>query len=334
MAGYFDDLIIGGADFNHIRLAELIKLADQAEPFYLWVEKVFRHHTGRADSLEKIVKTASREDIKAAIIACYGVEDSSGVPKLFDGGGVAYRHLKACRSFFAWFVRDAATQRLQPLVSKAFNTLKKSEPELQRTDLEADIFARLLTDYRDDLMYFSWPTIREVTISRLEGSRRAKRGTVLEMFARSALAEAIAYYHKVHGDYGVFRDIQIFEKPLKVNNRTYDVVAELTREDETSELFVMPVKSRETQGGGHAHLFTRDLEQANLDIWKVYPDAIVVPVVVAENWSKEELNLDVVDYSDVFHFPTNPNRFAGFGEEEQVRLNRFMERVLDWNLGV
>ena len=68
MADYFDDLIIGGADFNHIRLAELIKLADQAEPFYLWVEKVFRHHTGRADSLEKIVKTASREDIKAAII--------------------------------------------------------------------------------------------------------------------------------------------------------------------------------------------------------------------------------------------------------------------------
>lgn len=333
MADYFDDLTIGGVDFNHIRLVELIKLADQAEPFYLWIEKIFRLQTGRGDSLEKIVKTSSREEIRQSILACYNAKDIAEIPKLFDGGGVAYAHIKACRSFFAWFVRDAATQRLQPLVAKAFKTLKEETPDLRRADLEADIFARLLADYRDELAHFSWPVIREVTLARLEGSRRAKKGSALEMFVRAALAESITYYHKVHGDYGKFIDVRILERPLKVKNRTYDVAAEFVRKDKSTELFVMPVKSRETQGGGHAHLFTRDIEQANLDIWKDYPAAIIVPVVVAENWSQDELDLKNVDYSEVFYFPVNPNRFVGFGEKEQVRLNRFIEKVLEWNLG-
>lgn len=328
MGAHHDDLVLYGEDFNHPRLAELIKLADQAEPFYQWVEKVFRQVSGRADPLEKIIEIEDRSVLERSILRCFDAAGSADLPKLFNGVGVPYPHNKACYMFFAWLVRDAATQRLSPLVSSAFKTFKAAQPKAKRPELESEVFSHLLVNFREELDYFSWPVVREVLVSRLEGSRRAARGSQLELFIRSALAQAITYFYKVHGNYGKFSDVTIHDKPLKVNNRTYDVVAELVRGDGTIQYLVFPVKTRETQGGGHAHLFTRDIEQANIDIRALYPDAIIVPVVIAENWSDGEKDLSVVGYDDIFHFSENPNRFVGFTDAEQVRLNRMLEGIL------
>lgn len=317
-----------GVDFNHVRLVELVKLAEQAEPFYLWVEKIFRRVSGRADSLEVIVSVESKAVLERCVKQCFEAADPSEVPKLFNGVGVPYKHPQACYFFFAWLVRDAATQRLTPLVSEAYKQYKKDYPSGARTDLQSEVLAQLLCTYRERLAHFSWPVMREVLISRLEGSRRAAKGSAHELFVRSALAESVGYFFKTHGDYGAFEDVVIHDKPLKVKNRTYDVVATLVREDATEQLLVLPVKTRETQGGGHAHLFTRDIEQANLDIRESYPDAIIAPVVIALNWSEGEKDLAVVGYNELFHFRVDPNLFAGFTDEEQIRLNRLVEAAL------
>lgn len=333
MSSYHDDLNLYGVDFNHLRLSELVKLADQAEPFYLWAEKIFRQMSGRADSLEKIIRVEERTVLEAAILRCFESADESGTPKLFNGVGVPYPHSRACYFFFAWLIRDAATQRLSPLISKAFKHYKAKFSTRKRIELESEVFSHLLTNYRDELSFFSWPVVREVLISRLEGSRRAARGSQIELTIRTALAQSITYFYKVHGNYGQFIDVTIHEKPLKVNNRTYDVVAELVREDKSTQYFVLPVKTRETQGGGHAHLFTRDIEQANIDIRNIYPDALISPVVIAENWSENEKDLQRVGYDELFHFSVNPNRFAGFTDKEQIKLNRLVERILTCNHG-
>ena len=327
MSSYDDDLNILYVDFNHLRLTELIKLADQAEPFYLWVEKIFRQVSGRADSLETIIEVEERVVLKMAILTCF-TSDEKELPKLFNGVGVPYPHIKACYFFFAWLVRDAATQRLDPLIREAFTQLKSIHPQMKKTELESEIFSQLLVNYRNELIHFSWPVIREVLISRLEGSRRAARGSYLELFVRTALAQSITYFYKIYGNYGKFLDVKIHDKPLKVKNRTYDVVAELIGNNHNTQYLILPVKTRETQGGGHAHLFTRDIEQSNNDIRELYPNAVIAPVIIAENWSDTEKDLENVGYNDIFHFSVNPNRFAGFSDVEQIRLNRLVERIL------
>lgn len=321
-------LEIYGVDFSHLRLSELIKMADQEEPFYQWVEKVFRQVTGRADSLDTILETASQESIEEAILKCFTLKGQPDIPKLFNGVGVPYSHDRACYLFFSWLVRDAGTQRLTPLFSKAYETYHKNYPQKTRRQLESEVFSKLLVNYRSPLRYFSWPVVREVFISRLEGSRRAVRGSQIEHLVRTALAQSITYFFKVNRNYGSYVDVVIHDKPLKIENRTYDVVASLTREDGSKRYVILPVKTRETQGGGHAHLFTRDIEQANEDIRTIYHDAFIAPVVIAESWPEKEKDLKSVKYDDLFHFPINPNRFIGFSEEEQVHLNRMMELIL------
>lgn len=90
---------------------------------------------------------------------------------------------------------------------------------------------------------------------------------------------------------------------------------------------IIPVKTRETEGGGHAHLFTRDIEQANKDILDEFPDAIIAFMIVAENWSQQEIEILEGEYSHVFYFNVNPNEFYGFGDR-QSEMNQFIEEVL------
>ena len=315
---------IDGVDFSHARLFDLIRLADQAEPFYKWVEVRFQRETHRGDSLEKIVKTASFQEIKSSILACYGDELTSSTPKLFDGGGVPYQHRKACFFFFSWLVRDAAVQRLQPLISQAIKNSGKN-----RIDFEAEVIAKLLLEYREPLFYFEWPVFREIAINRLEGSRRAKRGSEIEIFIRTSLSESFSYFYKTRGNYGKYIDFEIRDKPLKVNNRTYDVVAILKREDgKNSRYIVMPVKTRETQGGGHSHLFSRDVEQANKEIIEEIGNVRIITTIIAQNWSAEEIEIQEGTYGSVFYFNQSPNSFNGFPKMSQVRLNKIIEEEL------
>jgi hypothetical protein len=320
----YSELIIRGVDFTHARLVDLTKLADQASPFFSWIEKEFQAYFHSAKPFQELVMAATVEDLAGAISRCYLANDVSRLPKLFDGGGVPYKHLEACFFMFAWIARDAAVQRLKPLISSVPKTGVRGSK-----DVEIEVLANLIFHYKENLRFFDWPVIREVTLQRLEGSRRAKKGSAIEMYARTALGHAFTYYFKTRGNYGQFVDFEISDKPFKVKNRTYDVAAWLTKESGEKQLLVLPVKTRETQGGGHAHLFSRDIEQANLDILASHSNAVIAFVIIAQNWSNEELRQLEKVYEHVFYFDQNPNTFIGFDDESQVEMNKLVERILD-----
>lgn len=319
------NLCLYNVDFSHLRLLDLTKLADQAEPFYKWVEKKFQIYMHSGDTLENLLKIAQPDSIKNAILSCYLENDLSSAPKLFDGGGIPYKHKDACFFFFSWLARDAATQRLTPLISLAM----KSDKKLERVKVEAEILSLLLYSYRDNIKFFEWKVFREVALNRLEGSRRAKRGSAIETYIRTAITESFSYYYKTRGNYGEYADFKIIDKPFKVKNRTYDVAAILIKNDGTKKMIILPVKTRETQGGGHSHLFTRDIEQANQDILELYPNSCIIPVIIAQNWSLEEIHFQEEEYGNVFYFNQNPNTFSGFNYENQKKLNAILEKVLE-----
>jgi len=320
----YSELIVLGVDFTHARLVDLTKLADQAGPFFAWIEKEFQIHFHSNKNFQDLIFDSSLKDLIGAITRCYQAEDTSKLPKLFDGGGVPYKHLDACFFMFAWIARDAAVQRLKPLIS----SIPKKGARGSK-DAEIEVVANLIFHYKENLRFFDWPVIREVTLQRLEGSRRAKKGSALEIYARTALSTAFTYYFKTRGNYGKFIDFEILDKPFKVKNRTYDVAAWLVRKDGTKQLLVLPVKTRETQGGGHAHLFSRDIEQANQDILAIYRDAVIAFVVVAQNWSSAELDELENKHEHVFYFDQNPNTFIGFDDQSQVEMNKLVERILN-----
>lgn len=316
-------LVLFDVDFTNYRISELVDLANQAKPFYQWIEKQFQMLMHSSDEFPSLMHRATLEQLRCLVERCMNYPSPEEVPKLYDGGGIPYPHKKACYFMFAWMARDAATQRLRPLISDARKMSKK-----QTSVIEIEALANLLYRYRDELQFFDWPVIREVTISRLEGSRRAKRGSEFETHVRLSLAQAFSYYHQTRGNYGKYVDFNILPHPLKIQNRTYDAVVELKRPDGTLRLLVIPVKTRETEGGGHAHLFTRDIEQANLDILSLHPDAIIAFVIVAANWSSEEIKGLEEKYQHVFYFDCNPVEFTGF-QEKQTEMNSFIEEVLN-----
>ena len=100
-------------NITHYRLVELAKLADQAKPFYEWVEKTAKRITGSHKELNDILMLINREQLSAIINTCY-VESEEKRPFFFDGIGRVYSHAKACFYFFAWIIRDAPQQRLAP----------------------------------------------------------------------------------------------------------------------------------------------------------------------------------------------------------------------------
>lgn len=319
----YEKVICHTIDLTHYRLEDLVALANQAKPFYEWIEQQFQLEMHLADPFSKLIKKASVAQIESGIRRCYYAADTNTLPKLYDGGGIPYKHMSACYFMFAWMARDAATQRLRPLISRA-----KKVAGLPTVDVEIEALAQLLHHYRDELQYFEWPVIREVTLQRLEGSRRAKKGSAFENYLRVSLAQAFSFYYQTHGDYGKYKDFNIWPKPIKIGNRTYDAAVDLIKDDGTKQMLIIPSKTRETEGGGHAHLFTRDVEQANLDILGAYPDAIIAFMIIAQNWSQEEIDMLNEKYAHVFYFDVNPNEFNGFSER-QAEMNMFIEKVLD-----
>jgi hypothetical protein len=198
-------------DFTHYRLEELVVLANHAKPFYDWVKKQFQMELHTLDCLTEIMRYASLNNIRAVIRTCMNVTGEDKTPKLFDGGGVSYEHQKACYFYFSWMARDAATQRLRPLISKA-----KKNSDVSTRDVEIEVLAHLLFHYKKRLEFFDWPVIREITVQRLEGSRRAEKGSAFETNVRSSLAQAFSYFFQTRGHYGKYRDFNILAKPFSL----------------------------------------------------------------------------------------------------------------------
>ncbi len=319
-----NELIVHQVNITHYRLIELSKIADQAKPFYAWVEKTAKKVTGSHKQLNDILMSANRDDLLSVIHSCYNESDRKR-PLLFDGIGRVYPHAKACFYFFAWMIRDAPQQRLAPLISR----MQKLE-SLEKLVAETDTLVELMIEYRSRVRSFDWLTVREVVIDRLEGSRRSIKGHHGEASVRTALVTAFQNYFSINGNYGKYRKISIANKQIKIGSHTVDISAKLIPQDGgPTETLLMPIKTRETEGGGHAHIFTRDVIAAIRALQEDKNKYYMVAVIVALNWSLSELeNID--DQIDkVFHFDVNPNKFLGFDEGAQIELNQYIRNILD-----
>lgn len=320
-----DGVIIDSVDLSHVRLVELSHLADQAKPFYLWVESVSQQVLETKSSLDDILRTSSREQIERCLQQCYTTNEQQARPLLFDGIGRSYPHQKACYYFFSWIVRDAPKQRLEPLLQRIVRQSKR-----RRADVEAQALAALIYKYRENLKTFSWDAVREVVIDRLEGSRRSISGHEREAVVRTALLTAVQKYFVDHAGYGIYARVEIPAGQLRVGTETYDVSAQLigTEEQGVRDVLV-PVKTRETEGGGHSHLFTRDIMSAINAVRADRPDSFVVAVIVARNWALREANKVRAKVDHAAIFDLSPNAFQIFDEDQQESLNGFIAEVLD-----
>ena len=217
-------------------------------------------------------------------MACY-LDTRDEKPLLFDGIGRVYPHTKACFYFFAWMIRDAPQQRLSPLISRMQKLERVSRHTAQITAL-----AELFFEYRTVVRSFEWQAVREIVIDRLEGSRRSISGHHLEANVRTSLITAIQHYYSIYGNYGSFKKVNIADAQIKIGRHTIDVSAVLVPKVGPNPVrLLIPVKTRETEGGGHAHLFTRDIVTAINDIKAEIGSHHIVVVIIAENWSASEI---------------------------------------------
>lgn len=197
-----------------------------------------------------------------------------------------YSNSRAKWYFLAWLLRDAATQRLQPLL--------KTAPG----DTLADRRAYLLNEVRKfvaplfpDAESWEWHAVSEIMLSRLEGSRRALKGTLFEGLVRRILENLIKRHELA---------LQVSRAQVQIADETYDVQVI----GETTSILI-PVKTRETMGGGHSLLFTRDIYKSILVATE--NGYTCVPIVIAESWTGD---LDALESELYIYIQANPNQIV------------------------
>lgn len=320
------DIIVHTVNVSHYRLVDLVKIADQAKPFYNWLERKAKQTLSSHLSLNDILTSCSDSSLIDIIKSCY-FDDTDEKPLLFDGIGRVYPHLKACFYFFAWMIRDAPQQRLAPLISR----MQKAD-SIKRTTAEIDTLVELFLEYRSIVKSFEWQSIKEVVIDRLEGSRRSISGHHLEANVRMGFITAIQNYYAIHSNYGFYKKVNIAGKQIKIGRHTIDVSIELIpKNDSTPMRILVPIKTRETEGGGHSHIFTRDLSAAINDVRTEDENIKFIVVIIAENWSSSELQSIADNTERLFYFDMNPNRFFGLDENSQIALNKYIESIFHEN---
>jgi hypothetical protein len=315
------ELVVHSVDISHYRLVDLVRLACQAEPFYDWVERRAKRALASHLSLHDILMGCSKGELRSIVHSCY-FDDRDEKPLLFDGIGRVYPHHKACFYFFAWMIRDAPQQRLSPLISR----MRKSD-KVEKKVAEIDSLVELFFEYRSIVKSFEWRAIKEIVIDRLEGSRRSISGHNLEASVRIGFATAIQTYFAINSNYGVFKRVATAGKQVKIGRHTIDLSVDMTLKNGDTMRLLVPIKTRETEGGGHSHLFTRDVVAAIDDITFKERSVKFALIIVAENWSPSELRSIQDKIGIVFHFNMNPNRFHGFDEKSQIALNKYIENL-------
>lgn len=219
---------------------------------------------------------------------------------LLDGLGRPYAHGTANWYFITWVLRDAPAQRLNPLLG----CVPGGTTAERRIEL-VDRLRRLVAPLFPDAGSWDWPALAEVFLARLEGSRRALKGGLFENIVRSALL-TILETNKIRATVGT--------KEVRLNDETYDVEV-----IGASGRLLIPVKTRETMGGGHAMLFTRDIHKSISVAADHGLDC--VPVVIAESWGGD---LDALPCKHSVYLKLNPNQV----ERVQPMLLKELEKLV------
>lgn len=266
---------------HNLRLRELVAIVQENRSFYQdFVD--FLAEDGYGSVLD-FVQEASDD---RAINTINRYFDRPGDVRLYDGLLRPYSNSRAKWYFLAWLLRDAATQRLQPLL--------KTAPG----DTLADRRAYLLNEVRKfvaplfpDAESWEWHAVSEIMLSRLEGSRRALKGTLFEGLVRRILENLIKRHELA---------LQVSRAQVRIADETYDVQVI----GKTTSILI-PVKTRETMGGGHSLLFTRDIYKSILVATE--NGYTCVPIVIAESWTGD---LDALESELYIYIQANPNQIV------------------------
>lgn len=279
---------------ENLRLKELILVVNKNKPFF---DEFIGFLNGKGyDDIHSFVSEADESKVKEIVNAYF---EAPFTNTLFDGIARPYNESKSKWFFITWVLRDAPQQRLQPIVSSLHGTTQE-----KRTWVINKIM-RFVSPLLPDKEQWEWPAISEVMLQRLEGSRRALKGGLFEAIVRTQLRELF----KRHS-----LKLKVTDNEIKLNDETYDVeVAGST------EKILMPVKTRETMGGGHALLFTRDIHKS---ISVAHENGFVcIPVVIAESWAG---NLDDLPCESYIYIPINPNQVDKINPLLEARLEELV----------
>jgi len=257
---------------HNLRLQELVVIVQENKEFY----EDFVNFLQEEDYPSVLDFMQESSDQRAAEAIGRYLNRHSEV-KLYDGLLRPYSNSKAKWFFLAWLMRDAATQRLQPLLKSV-----PGDTGTERKTYLLNEIRKFVAPLFPQATSWEWPAISEVMLSRLEGSRRALKGTLFEGLIRKNLP------------------LEVSKKEVKIHEETYDI--QVTGSNGS---ILFPVKTRETMGGGHSLLFTRDIYKSILIATENEYECI--PIVIAESWSGD---LDDLKSELYIHIQANPNQTA------------------------
>ena len=280
---------------QNLRLHELTAIVRENRAFYDEFLR-FLQETGY-DSVADFIQDES-DQRAAQTITTYLNRQSTA--SLYDGLLRPYTNAKAKWFFLAWLLRDAATQRLQPLLKSV-----PGDTDVERKSYLLNEVRKFVAPLFPDPESWEWAAVSKVMLARLEGSRRALKGTLFEGIVRRTLEKLILQEEL---------PLEVNQTQVKLADETYDI--QVTR---VSGTLLIPVKTRETMGGGHALLFTRDIFKAVLAATE--RGYRCVPVVIAESWTG---NLEALDSERYIYIQANPNQIASIEPILAQELKRLL----------
>ena len=311
-------------EIRHHRLEELLIIADMCYPLYEWIERKFQHTLQNDASLDENLMTRTGEEIAECIIQCY--KDRSelggeGNPILYNGIGLPYSAIESLHKFFGWLARDMPDQRLNPLLRQAARRLGKDIVDLE---LRAIAYANLIVTYRSAIKSFSWLAIREVLVDRLEGSRRSARAHGIEKGLRENVTKILEQIEKDRANDLIYDKATVQPTEVKLGDQSYDIAVDFSKYDKVQQRLLIPVKTRETQGGGHAILYERELRPAVREAKRSDPPAFVGLIAIAGNWPAERAK-EICDL--VVYLPEDTGVSTELGAEQLQELRTMLEAI-------
>lgn len=266
---------------ENLRLRELVAIVRENRLFYEDFV-AFLQESGYP-SAYRFVQEGSDEKA-LAVIKNYLRHQSDAT--LYDGLLRPYPNPRARWYFLAWMMRDAPVQRLQPFLAGV-----PGDSLDERKAFLLNEIRKFVEPLFPDPESWEWPAVSEVMLARLEGSRRAIKGTLFEEIIRRNLR-------------GLFDarglPLAVSDGEIRLHDETYDIQVTGSR-----GAILLPVKTRETMGGGHAGLFTRDIFKAiSVAEENGYR---CIPVIIAESWAA---NLDALRSESYIYIRANPNQVA------------------------
>lgn len=276
---------------ENLRLKELILVVNKNKPFFDEFVGFIKRH-----GYKNVLEFVSEPDEARMKIVLTDYFDSNFTNCLYDGIARPYDKIKSKWFFITWLLRDAPQQRLQPIVA-SLDVGNIAQKRIWVINRIMQFVAPLMPEEEQ----WEWHAIAEVMLQRLEGSRRALKGGLFEAIVRSQLTELFNTKRLM---------LSVTNQEVILNDESYDI--EVVG---ANGKILMPVKTRETMGGGHALLFTRDIHKSISVAQENNFNCI--PVIIAESWGG---NLDGLPCTSYIYIPVNPNQVEKINPILAVRL--------------